>query len=268
MRALLTGASSFTGFWFASTLRAAGFEVIAPLRRRPEQYEGVRGVRARKLAAVATIVPDCAFGSPAFLDVVSRGRFDVLCHHAARVTDYRSPSFDIVGALAENTNNLVGVIPNPFGPFEEARFCAYLVSVAKLYFAAQDRDFPAENYLMKTWRAGETAECRVPAYLRDNIHVDLLALAYADYVMKVLQGTHAEKFGPMGYVETQGAFTERYAREIRPRLGWQCAVRLPRRTDFSEPLARINTHALDAVALGWSESAAWDAVAKFYRERL
>jgi UDP-glucose 4-epimerase len=139
------------------------------------------------------------------------------------------------------------VIPNPFGPFEEPRFCAYL---------------------MKTWRADETAEVRTPGYLRDNIHVDLLALAYADYVNKAGQGSHAEKFGPMGYVETQAAFMKRFAREMRSRLDWKCAVRIPQQTDFSEPIARINTHPLDIAALGWSESAAWNAIAEYYRERL
>jgi nucleoside-diphosphate-sugar epimerase len=309
MRILLTGASSFTGFWFASRLRAAGFDVIAPLRREPEKYEGVRGERARKLAAAATTVPGCSFGSDCFLDLIARERFDLLCHHAARVADYRSMTFDIVGALAENTNNiqriletmlasglkavvLTGtvfeanegagswplrafspygvskgltsevfrywcmhfrvpfakfVIPNPFGPFEEPRFCAYL---------------------MKTWRAGETAEVRTPVYLRDNIHVDLLALAYADYVNKAGQGSHPEKFGPMGYVETQAAFMKRFAREMRSRFDWKCEVRIPKQTDFSEPIARINTHPLDTAALGWSESAAWDAIAEYYRERL
>jgi UDP-glucose 4-epimerase len=309
MRALLTGASSFTGFWFASALRAASFEVIAPLRRAPAEYEGVRGERVRKLAEFAAIVPDCSFGSTAFLDLLSRERFDVLCHHAARVTDYRSLSFDIVAALGENTNNLRGVleamlanglkavvltgsvfeanegagnlpmrafspygvskgltsevfrywcmylgipfakfvIPNPFGPFEEPRYCAYL---------------------MKTWRLAGTATVGTPVYLRDNIHVDLLALAYADYVKKAAQGRHAEKFGPMGYVETQAAFTERFAREMRPRLGWKCEITIPEQTDFSEPLARINTHRLDTAALGWSESAAWDTIAEYYRQGL
>ena len=52
------------------------------------------------------------------------------------------------------------VIPNPFGPFEEPRFC---------------------NYLVQTWFKGEVPTIRTPLYVRDNIHVDLLAHAYAAF---------------------------------------------------------------------------------------
>jgi nucleoside-diphosphate-sugar epimerase len=308
MRALLTGASSFSGYWFAAKLRAAGFEVVAPLRGKPSGYEGVRADRVRNLAEVAQIIGDCPFGSPPFLDLVATQKFDVLCHHAARVTDYRSLDFDLVAALAENTNNirvilermqangLKGVvytgsvfeanegagsfpmrafspyglskgltskvichwcfhfdipfnkflIANPFGPFEEPRFCAYLT---------------------KTWRGGQVAEVRAPSYLRDNIHVDLLALAYADFVKRAIQTNASQKFGPMGYAETQGAFTERFASAMRSRMGWECGVRLLTQTDFSEPLARINTHPIDTGKLGWSEGKAWDAIAEYYQSR-
>ena len=138
------------------------------------------------------------------------------------------------------------VIANPFGPFEEPRFCAYLI---------------------KTWRAGQVAEVRTPSYLRDNIHVDLLALAYANFVKRTVETGRSERFGPMGYVETQGAFTERYARAMRPRLGLDCSVKLLEQTDFSEPLARINTHPIDTAALGWSEAEAWDGIADYYRHK-
>lgn len=308
MRALLTGASSFSGYWFAAKLQAAGFEVVAPLRGATSGYEGVRGERVQKLGKVAHIIADCPFGSPAFLDVITTQKFDVLCHHAARVTDYRSLDFDMVTALAENTNNIrtilermngnglkavvftgsvfeanegagnwpmsafspyglskgltsevirhwcthLGIpfnkflIANPFGPFEEPRFCAYLI---------------------KTWRSGQTAEVRTPDYLRDNIHVDLLALAYAQFVKRVAELKTSEKFGPIGYAETQGAFAERFASAMQGRLGWDCGVRLLEQTDFSEPLVRVNTHPINANALGWSESMAWDAIADYYRSR-
>jgi UDP-glucose 4-epimerase len=305
MRVLLTGASSFTGYWFANKLNAAGFEVVAPLLGSISSYDGVRAQRVQKLAEIATTVPDCRFGSPAFLDLVATQSFDVFCNHAARVTDYRSLDFDVVAALAENTDNIRPVlermqerglkavvftgsvfeanegagnlpmrafspyglskgltsevihhwcihfgvpfgkflIANPFGPFEEPRFCAYLI---------------------KTWRAGGIAEVRTPNYLRDNIHVDLLALAYADFAKDIIASGTSQKFGPMGYVETQGAFTERFATAIRPRLGWKCDTRLLNQTEFSEPLARINTNVIDGRALGWSEELAWDAIAEYY----
>lgn len=306
MQALLTGASSFSGYWFAAKLRAAGFTVAAPLRGSVAGYIGVRGERVQRLGKVAEIIDDCAFGSAAFLDLIATTEFDVLCHHAARVGDYRSLDFDVPGALAENTYNLRTVlermqarglkaviltgsffeadegagnepmrafspyglskgltaqvvahwcthynlpfgkfvVPTPFGPLEEPRFCAYLI---------------------KTWQAGQVAEVRTPSYLRDNIHVDLLALSYASFVKRIVETGRSDRFGPMGYVETQGAFSERFAEAMRPRLGLDCGIRTLEQTDFSEPLARINTHLIDTAALGWSEAHAWDGVADYYR---
>ena len=199
MKVLLTGASSFTGYWFAKALAERGATVIAPLRSAPELYTGVRQARTKDLASFAVVEPGIEFGSSEFLALFDKSGCDLLCHHAARVADYRSPDFDISLALQENTRGfkalservqaagcaaviLTGsvfeadegagteprrafspyglsktltaqvfrywceigniplgkfVIPNPFGPFEEPRFCAYLA---------------------KTWAAGETPE--------------------------------------------------------------------------------------------------------------
>lgn len=306
MKVLLTGASSFSGVWFAEKLTAAGAEVVAPLRAAPESYTGVRGSRVRGLTGFAEIVPECSFGSERFMELVASRPFDVLCHHAAHVADYRSPAFDVVGAVAQNTHSLRAVlermrglglravvatgsvfeqdegagthplrafspyglskgltwqivrhwctvlrlpgakfvIANPFGPFEEPRFGAYLVN---------------------TWRRGETAEIRTPRYLRDNIHVDLLALAYARFVRDTVESGVGRHFGPCGYIETQGSFARRVAAELGPRLGLDCHVRSLKQTDTSEPLVRINTDVIDPAAYGWDEAVAWDAMAAFYR---
>ena len=229
---------------------------------------GLRAERVRRLRAEAEIVEAAPFGSDRFLEIAKAGGFDVLCHHAARVGDYRSPDFDIAGALAENTANLRAVldalargglkgvvltgsvfeqdegageaplaafsayglskgltaavvepplpgvrpaltakfvIPNPFGPLEEPRFCAYLV---------------------RTWKKGETARVNTPAYVRDNIHVSLLAEAYAKFVGETAAGAGRAKLNPSGYVETQGAFVERFAAAMRPRLGLDCRLEL------------------------------------------
>ena len=309
MKVLLTGASSFSGVWFAEKLAAAGAEVVAPLRADLESYTGVRGSRVSRLSGFAEILPGCSFGGERFMGLVASRRFDVFCHHAAHVADYRDPAFDVVSALTQNTRGLptvlermrglglsavvatgsvfeqdegVGTVPlrafspyglskgltwqvvrhwctalgvplakfviaNPFGPFEEPRFCAYLVN---------------------TWRRGEIAEIRTPRYVRDNIHVDLLALAYARFVSDTVNTGVGRHFGPCGYIETQGSFARRVAAELGPRLGLDGRVRSLEQTDVSEPLARINTDVIDPTAYGWDEAAAWDAMAAYYRTAL
>jgi UDP-glucose 4-epimerase len=307
VRVLLTGASSFTGYWFAKALQEAGMHVVAPLRGAKADYaEGTRAERVRRLASSAEIVESAPFGSDRFLDVVKGGGHDVLCHHAARVGDYRSPDFNIPAALAENTANLRAVlevmgqgglkavvltgsvfeqdegageaplcafspyglskgltaavvshrcreagvpyakfvIPNPFGPLEEPRFCAYLI---------------------RTWKKGETARVNTPDYVRDNIHVTLLAATYAKFVAEHATGQGRDKINPSGYVETQGAFAERFASAMRPRLGLACGVELGRQTDFSEPMMRVNVDSAARYVGEWDETAAWDEAAEAYR---
>lgn len=308
MKVLLTGASSFTGYWFARALQAKGVHVVAPLRSAAGSYaEGPRAERVRRLRAVAEIVEAAPFGSNRFLEAANAGGYDLLCHHAARVGDYRSPEFDIPGALAENTANLrtvlklmerrglrgvvltgsmfeqnegagerplvafsayglskgftaavVGhrcrefglaygkfVIPTPFGPLEEPRFCAYLI---------------------RSWKKGEIARVHTPSYVRDNIHVSLLADAYAKFVGEMGVGKARDKLSPSGYVETQGAFAERFAAAMRPRLGVKCGLELGIQTDFTEPLMRVNVDSAARYIGDWDEAAAWDQAADGYRD--
>jgi UDP-glucose 4-epimerase len=302
MRIMLTGASSFTGTWFARMLAEAGHEVVAPLRGERASYSGVRGERVAALGKVAEIVEGVSFGDARFLDLAGSGHWDLLCHHAARVGDYRSPDFDVGGAVAENTQSLAAVlremkglsglvltgsvfeqdegagntplqafspyglskgltaqvvrywcatlgvplgkfvIPNPFGPLEEPRFCAYLV---------------------RTWKASQVAEVRTPDYVRDNIHVGLLARVYAGFATRVAGGAPFARCNPSGYVEQQGAFAQRFARELAVRTGMECPVALGKQTEWTEPATRINTEPASRM-VEWDETAAWDAVVEHY----
>jgi len=136
------------------------------------------------------------------------------------------------------------VIPNPFGPYEEPRFTAYL---------------------MTTWLKGETARVQTPRYLRDNIHVRLLAKAYAAFLGEGPEAGTMRRLNPSGYPESQGGFAERMRREAETRLGLPCRLELGVQTEFPEPPVRINTDFLDAEALGWSEAQAWDEFAAYYQ---
>lgn len=307
MRILFTGASSFTGHWFVQALAAAGHEVVATLRQPPDAYQGVRRQRVAGLAGRCRF-ERCAFGDAAFLDLVSRGPWDLLCHHAADVTDYKSPDFNVVAALENNTRALPAVlralsgascaavlltgsvfecdegagepplrafspyglskalthqsfryyvpaagltlgkfvIPNPFGPLEDPRFTTYLA---------------------RHWFEGKTPSVATPDYVRDNIPVSLLALEYARYASALAQSprTAPARCGPSGYVESQGAFARRFAREIGSRLNLPCPLEFKVQSEFPEPRVRVNTAPPDAAALGWDESGAWDELARFYR---
>lgn len=306
MKILFTGASSFTGHWLIRELASAGHEVVATFRRRPEEYaDQPRRARVELVTKLCRPVCGCAFGDDAFLRLVrEQAPWDMLCHHAADVTDYKSADFDVVGAVRNNTNNLPAVldglaaggcrrvlltgsvfendegagsqglpafspyglskgltaqvfryytgiremglgkfvIPNPFGPYEEPRFTAYLI---------------------RTWKQGKTPSVSTPAYVRDNIHVTILAKAYRWFVDQVPE-CGFRRFNPSGYVETQGAFARRFAAEMAPRLGIPCPVELKPQTDFPEPRVRINTDLLDATALAWDEAQAWDEIATHY----
>lgn len=309
MRVLLTGASSFTGTHFALALRAARHDVVATLTAQESEYRGLRGERVQLLReAGVRIVPASRFGTDPFLVLFrDAGPFDLLAHHAADVTDYKSPAFDVVRALANNTFRLDAVlealgpncavlltgsvfeqregagseglpafspyglskgltadvfayrcgatsrklgkfvIPNPFGPYEEPRFTTYLV---------------------RNWMEGRRPAVNTPAYVRDNIHVSLLAKAYSRYAEEVAAGGAQPSLHPSGYPESQGAFALRFAGEMRPRLGLACDVELRAQTEFGEPRVRINTDLLEAADFGWDESKAWDELAAWYRTAL
>ena len=136
------------------------------------------------------------------------------------------------------------VIPNPFGPFEEQRFTAYL---------------------MRSWKDGKPAGVKTPDYVRDNLHVDLLAAVYAKFAGQVPAWRDGlARINPGGYIEPQGEFARRVAREVQARLGWACDLELQPQEDFSEPHRRVNTEPAVPLIPDWNESAAWDAFANFY----
>lgn len=251
--------------------------------------------------------PMASFGSDAFLKILrDNAPIDLLCHHAADVTNYKSSDFDPLRALENNICNLKDVlasfkdsggkavlltgtvfemdegkgdeplaafspyglskgltwqvfdyfcrtanlalgkfvIPNPFGPWEEPRFTAFL---------------------MKTWKEGKTAKVQTPKYVRDNIHADLLAGAYARFAATM--ATHkggAIKLNPSGYVGKQGDFARRVADEVKRRTGWKCELELMNQQDFSEPKSRFNFEPAQPLVPEWDERAAWDRFVEFY----
>jgi UDP-glucose 4-epimerase len=263
---------------------------------------GVRVQRLRELCE--QVVDQCSFGDEKFLGLAEEGPWDLLCHHAAETANYTDPSFDAVAALVGNVQNVrrvlkalaVGgctrlaltgtifeadegdgddprafspyglsktltyqtfryyaaaaglqlgkfVIPNPFGPLEEPRFT---------------------TYLLRSWLKGEVPIVRTPDYVRDNIHVSLLARAYVAFVGGLSEQPGVTAAHPSQYRGSQRDFAVRVAHEMEARLDLPCPVEFARQTQFVEPRVRVNTEDLDPRALGWDETQAWDDLADFY----
>lgn len=133
------------------------------------------------------------------------------------------------------------VIANPFGPYEEPRFCAYL---------------------MRSWTGGQVARVNTPSYVRDNIPIRLLASAYADVVSRAAEAEPVLFARPSCYVESQGSFAQRFAREIGSRLGIATPLSCAMQTEFDEPRMRVNT---DRAIADWNEEHCWDELAAYYR---
>jgi UDP-glucose 4-epimerase len=308
MKILFTGGSSFTGCWFISELAKAGHEVVATFRQRPEAYtDTLRRQRVEHALEHSTGVFDCSFGDPVFVDLVRNDSWDLLCHHAADATNYKSEDFDIEAALTSNTRNVATVLADlkkqngappavlltgsvfendegagseglpafsPYGlskslTYQVFRYRAQRAGLALGKFVIANPFGPLEEprftaYLMKNWFAGQIPSVNTPVYVRDNIHISLLAKAYVQFAgqLRAQSGLHALR--PSGYVESQGAFAQRFAAEMRKRLDLPCELELKRQTDFNEARVRINTDQVDGALLGWDEESSWAAIADYY----
>jgi UDP-glucose 4-epimerase len=300
VRILLTGASSFTGAWFARELAAAGHEVVSTFRA--QSYEGLRGRRVALLDGACERVHGVAFGDDRFLDL-SRGRdWDLLAVHGAEVAGYRSSGFDVPAALAANTRSAAEVVERfprvlvtgsvfepgegegdatlrAFSPYglskaftaETFRYhCDRLgASFGKFVIANPFGPHEEERFttgLMRAWRRGERPAVRTPDYVRDNIHVSLLARAYVDFAERLPDGGWSGSLGVSGYREPQAAFARRFGDEIGARLAIETPLELVEQSEWGEPAVRINRDQVDGAALGWSERAAWDELAGYYAD--
>jgi nucleoside-diphosphate-sugar epimerase len=301
MRLLLTGISSFTGLWFARALAEAGHAVVAPMRGRGSD-DSLRQARIDLAGEVATLVPDAAFGSDAFLESIARyGPFDALCHHGAEAAGHKRPDFDVQRAAALNSFNaaatlaalkaagasrlvLTGsVFEADEGRGDEPRiaFSPYglskTITAQRFQEAADDAglDFvkfvipnPFGPYEGKTFqRHVMTAwrEGRTPQVSHPFYERDNVPVGLlARAYAAAAEGRMGSHVSPSFYAGPVGGFFRRMAREIAPRTGWPCALTLAESQAFDEPRARMNTQKLDPSDYGWSETAFWDDYAGYY----
>ena len=230
MKILFSGASSFTGYWFVKDLVDAGNDVYTTFTcHHINAYDGIRKERVRNTVNISHPIYNCSFGKQKFIKTLKENYFDIYCHHAAQVKDYKSLDYDIIGAVRNNTHNLKQVIEILFANeckaiiltgsiFEQdegfgnerTAFSPYGVSKGLTYdifnyysnisgiklgkFVIPNPFGPFEEprfttYLIKSWFDSKIPQINTPDYVRDNIHISLLSKAYVKFLVKVLKSS-------------------------------------------------------------------------------
>ncbi len=154
---------------------------------------------------------------------------------------------DVWQYIALNAGFKLGkfVIPNPFGPYEEARYTSYLA---------------------KCWLEKTKASVDFPLYIRDNIPISLLAKAYAGFAESLTEEVGFSKFSPSFRPESQVSFVENFSKEMQKRWNVDCEYEVKNQVNFPEPRVRINSDLINTSDYHWDESLAWDDLANFYLE--
>lgn len=248
---------------------------------------------------------EAPFGSENFIRAIRNERADILCLHGSHIPDYKSQSFNISESLEKNLFNVHEVFQalaetnlryvltgtlfeagegddgNPTEPGSPYGLAKSLVTQAFKYYSAKFqipmRHFVIPNpfgihedkkfnyYLADCWINHQIASVKTPDYVRDNIPVPLLALAYQTTCKSLLD--QRELVGttrPSGYVESQGAFTARMAGHMRQHLGLPCEFNVLQQTDFQEPRDRHNSEDMFEAFPQFIEAIFWQEYADYY----
>lgn len=298
---LLTGASSFTGYWFARELTDFGHDVTTTFRRPSvESYSGIRSKRVEEICRRCTPVFHCNFGDEKFLALCESG-FDVFCHHGAEVANYKHPDFDARNAVIANTCGGVQVLRNlsetgcsrmvltcsvfeggrGAGDPELSHVSPYGLSKA---MTSQFFRFYAHRHRMKLCEFvianpfGPMEDPKFTSYLfqcwlsnqtpsvRTPMYVRdniPVSLMAQGYRFCVESENAPLIFEPSGFIGSQQDFALRVARSVSPFLGKECKISSEVQSDFSEPLVRIN-RGPSLLSSKWDEPRFWRDFAAFY----
>jgi len=307
MKIFITGASSFTGYWIAGSLAERGHHVVANFSNAADEYSDVRRMRLDGLRSVVDCRFEVSFSSDSFGALVAAEKPDILCLHGAEVTNYRSWNFDPIEAARRNTygiRNLFETLAdcggsaiatgsvfepfegvgdpdcrafNPYGlskhlSFEVFRIEDERAGVALSKFVIPNpfgilEDPRFTNYLVSEWAKGSVPKVSTPDYVRDNIHVDLLAQCYAALVDLTVEG-RGVRMRPSGYIESQGQFATRFAAAMGQAWGRELSVEFANQTEFPEPRIRVNDMPGTVLAPNWREAPSWRAIADYYADRI
>lgn len=296
MNIVFTGSTSFTGLWFIKALQDLGHRVFALVQKKREDYEGLRKTR---LDLIQEPLFDVPFGSEAFYYALNQiDKIDVFCHHAADVTNYKSPDFDPVNALSKNTfnarktlellkskncksfvltgsvfepgegkgtDNLRAVSPYGLSKGLTSSYFQYFVpnyGIKFKKFVIPNPFGPYEEVRFTTFLAKEWLKNETPPITMPSYVRDNIPVTLlAESYAKFVESDLAH-FNPSYKPESTANFVERFSQNLKPFLNRPCHFKIVEQKDFSEPLERINTDPIKC--LNFDEKAFYQSLAQFY----
>jgi len=304
MNILFTGASSFTGMWFVKELVDAGHNVTAVFTRPLAAYSGVRLQRVQIVQPLCQCLFDVRFGDEAFLSLVNSQQWDLLCHHAADVTNYKSPQFDPVKALANNAHNLANTLEvlrnrgcseiiltgsvfeqregrgtkplRAFSPYGLSKGLTYdlfayysgVYGISLSKFVIPNPFGPYEEERFTSYLIDTWMQGKIPQVKTPSYIRDNVPVTLLAKAYRKLVAKRTSTYHPSCYAETQGLFAKRVADAMRSRLQLPCELQLCEQTSFQEPLERVNSNNIDWEEVQWNESAFWDEFADYYLQKV
>jgi nucleoside-diphosphate-sugar epimerase len=298
MQIVFTGATSFTGSWFIKKLSEKGHTLYAPIQKEASAYEGIRKERLTQIQSLSQPHFEAPFGSERFFAFLeSLPEIDLFCHHAADVTNYKSPEFDAIKALENNTRGLDSLLHllkrkgcstfvltgsvfepgegkgsdhlravSPYGLSKGLTTSYYSyycdrAGIALKHFVIPNPFGPYEDFRFTSFLAKTWLEGKTAPITHPNYVRDNIPVPLLAEVYAGFCEDNTPKINPSCYVGSQQEFTLRFKEAMQPRLKVPCEVEFKIQTDFSEPLIRVNT---DTVHPDGMENEFWDELAQFY----
>ena len=301
MKILLTGASSFTGMHIVEALLEKGHDVYCTTTTMTRN--SLSASRLNRLKNAVSIIDDCPFGSARFLDVISKISFDIFWHHGAWTQEYRSWDFDLHAAIQSNTFNIHQILKQlsangcqhcvltgsifegqdlnkPFTPYGLSKHLTR--QIFELYCTQHtiqlgyvvipnpfgEWDNPKLlDHLLRHWLQDEIPSIFAPETIRDNIPVDLLAMAAADWLAQWVKGQSDSIFRPSGYVSTMAEFVERTAQRFQDLYNLPAPFTLNHRAHH-QPSTLINSQNLFRQYPQWNEEDFWQRTFSYHHAQI
>ena len=306
MHILFTGGTSFTGMHFVEALKVAGHNVLCTCSKSINDYSGIYQQRLQRIQQSADVLYSTRFGDERWVSLIKKHHFDIVCLHGAYTKDYQEENFDISLAYESNLNNIEDVFKamstskpkviitgsifaghdnsNPSLPFSlyglskkitsetfEAFGLTYGIDISTFVipnpFGALD-NHKLVHIFGKAWLRKEIPTLVIADYIRDNIHVELLALGYVFWLPKVANQLNTTKyFKPSGYCSTMHEFITLFAKEMKQRWNIPCDFESLHQPTHSQPTTLINSENLMKIIPEWKPNIAWDRLADDIRAR-